>query len=376
VSWAGGLAPALSAGWNVANTGAVASGLAHAYGVSLAVVGLFTTGLFVTHALLQVPAGRLCDRLGARAVGAAGLATTAAGSLAALAWREAGFAIGMRALAGVGTGLSFVAGSDYVRRTIGTPVAQGVYGAGSMAGGGVALALVPQWGSWQAPFASAAILAGAGALVLAAAPPERPRTTEPRRAGPIADRRLLPLAAMHSASFGLSVVLGNWVVTLLERAGDSRTAAGLAGSLVLVLGIVTRPLGGHAYGRRGLLRASFLVGAAGVALLAVATPLPLAVAGAVLVGLAGGIPFAPSFAGAAEVRPDAPGAAIGFVNMAAAVTILAATPLVGLGFSLPGDGRAGFAAAAALWALAALAVDRARARAGSEFPISDPGDAL
>ncbi len=69
----------------------------------------------------------------------------------------------------------------------------------------------------------------------------------------------------------------------------------------------------------------------------VATPFALAVAGAAVVGLAAGIPFAPSFAGAARVRPDAPGAAVGFVNMIAAVTILVGTPLLGLTFSLPGE---------------------------------------
>ena len=71
---------ALTPGWNVANTGAVADELAHAYGVSLAVVGLLTTGLFVTHAAFQIPAGRLCDRFGARRVGALGLIVVAVAS--------------------------------------------------------------------------------------------------------------------------------------------------------------------------------------------------------------------------------------------------------------------------------------------------------
>jgi MFS family permease len=356
---AGGLAPALSAGWNVANTGSVALGLSHAYGVSLFVVGLFTTALFVTHAAVQVPAGQLCDRFGARWVGTAGLALTAAASAAALGWREPGFAIGMRALAGAGTGLSFVAGSDYVRRTVGSTVAQGVYGAGSMAGGGLALALIPQWGAWQAPFASAAIVAGCGALVLAAAPREGPR--EPlARVRRVADRRLAPLAVMHSASFGLSVVVGNWVVTLLERAGgESRGIAGAAGALTLFLGIVTRPLGGALQGRAWALRASFVLGGAATALLAVASPLGLAIVASALIGLAAGVPFAPSFAAAARLRPDAPAAAVGFVNMTAAITILVATPLLGQAFSLPGNGRIGFAVVAVLWALAAFSVPRA-----------------
>ena len=54
------------------------------------------------------------------------------------------------------------------------------------------------------------------------------------------------------------------------------------------------------------------------------------------------------------MRPDAPGAAVGFVNMIAAVTILVGTPLLGLTFSLPGNGRIGFAAVAALCLLTVL----------------------
>jgi hypothetical protein len=66
------------------------------------------------------------------------------------------------------------------------------------------------------------------------------------------------------------------------------------------------------------------------------------------VGIAAGVPFAPSFGGAARLRADAPGAAVGLVNRVAAVTSLVGTPLLGLTFSLPGDGRIGFLVVAAL----------------------------
>ena len=132
----GGIALAFTAGFNLANIGAVASRIGDAYGIGLGVVGLFTTALFVTHASLQVPMGRLCDRLGPRIVGAAGLLVVAAASTAALGWRETWFAIGMRMLAGVGTAAAFVGGGDYVRATIGSPVALGVFGAVSMGSGG------------------------------------------------------------------------------------------------------------------------------------------------------------------------------------------------------------------------------------------------
>src|SRR5262245_44795467 len=301
---AGGLVLALSAGWSLANIGAVADRISDAYGVSLAVVGLITTALLVTHAAVQVPAGRMCDRYGARLVGIGGLAVVAAASALALTWREVGFAMAMRFVAGIGTGTAFVAGSDYVRSAIGTPVAQGLYGAASMASGGLALVLVPQWGSWQAPFATAALLATAGALVLAVAPREPVRPPLSTALPSFRDRRLLRLAAMHSASFGLSVVIANWVVTLLERNDDaSAKVAGVAAGLTLLLGIVTRPAGGRAYGRAGLLRLSFLAGGAGTAALALASNLGLAVAAADVVALAAGLPFASSFTDAARLRP-------------------------------------------------------------------------
>jgi MFS family permease len=358
---AGGLVLALSAGWSLASIGAVADTISDAYGVSLAVVGLVATALLVTHAAVQIPAGRLCDRYGARLVGLGGLVVVAGASALALTWRDVWLALAMRFVAGIGTGLSFVAGSDYVRSAIGTPLAQGFYGAASMASGGLALVLVPQWGTWQAPFATAAILAAAGVLVLAAAPRERARPPLATSLPNFGDRRLLRLAAMHSASFGLSVVVANWVVSLLERHdGASTEVAGVAAGLTLLLGIVTRPAGGRAYGRAGLLRASFLAGGAGTAALALASNIGFAIAAAAVVGLAAGLPFASAFTDAARLRPDAPGAAIGLVNMAAAVTILVCTPLVGLSFSLPGDGRLGFAVVAALWALTSLTVPKTR----------------
>jgi MFS family permease len=352
----GGFALAFTPGFNVANVGAVADQVAHAYGIGLAVVGLFTTGLFVSHSALQVPMGRLCDRLGARVVGGTGLLIVACASAAALSWKEAWFAIGMRLVAGIGTAASFVSGAEYTRATIGSAVAQGIYGAVSMAAGGLALALIPLWGSWRAPFVTAAVVAAAGVVLVALAPREPERPPVARGLPTVVDRRLLPLAAMHAASFGLSVVIGNWVVTLLHRAGgEPERLAGLAGGLVLFLGVISRPLGGRLIDRPGVIRASFIVSGLGIAALSIAKPLPLAIAAAAVVGIASGIPFAPAFAGAQRLRPDAPAAAVGFVNMIAAVTILVGTPLLGLTFSLPGDGRIGFLVVAALCSATAVA---------------------
>jgi len=56
----------LASGWNIANIGAVASGMADAYGIALGTVGLLTTALFLTHTAVQVPGGKISDAVGPR----------------------------------------------------------------------------------------------------------------------------------------------------------------------------------------------------------------------------------------------------------------------------------------------------------------------
>ena len=70
--------------WNISNVGAIATVESESYGVSLATVGLLTTALFVTHLAVQIPGGRLIDRIGARTVGLGALAIVAAGNTIAL----------------------------------------------------------------------------------------------------------------------------------------------------------------------------------------------------------------------------------------------------------------------------------------------------
>jgi len=364
---AGGCAAGLASGWNISNTGAVAQQLGKTYGVSLATVGLFTTALFVMHLLLQVPAGMGSDRFGERRVALAGLVLIVAFNAVALAAPSTALVLVARALTGVGTGLAFVSGSAYVRVQGGSPFAQGLFGGVALAGGGLALAIVPpveDWMGWRAPFATAIAVGAAGLLALGAGPRDESRTgpsaTVRVAGGLFRDVRLYRLAALYAASLGLSIVIGNWVVTLLHRNGGlSKSAAGLVGALTLTLGVATRPLGGWILRERpermrAAVTLSLVAGALGTAALAASKPVPLAVVGAALIGLAAGIPFAPSFTGAAMTRPDAPAAAVGFVNGAAAFVTLVGTPLVGLTFSAPGNGRLGFGLIAGAWAVALL----------------------
>ena len=327
----------------------------------LAAVGLLTTALFVTHFASQVPGGRLVDRIGARRAGLGAAAVIVAGNAVALAAPSFPLGLAARLVIGLGTGAGFVAGSDYVRAATASPTVQGLYGGAAVGGGGLAIAIVPVLGGWRAPYASAAVVAVAFGLVLATAPGDErrgPRAASTETASVVRDRRLYPLAALHTASFALSVIAGNWIVDLLAEHGYSRRLAGAVGALVLVLGFPTRPLGGWMLRSRpalarGALAGSMVAGAAGLAVLVTPVPLAVLVGAAAVAGLAAGIPFAAAFSGAQRLRADAPAAAVGLVNAVATLAIVVGTPLVGLTFSLPGDGRIGFAVLAVLW-LAAL----------------------
>jgi predicted MFS family arabinose efflux permease len=233
-----------------------------------------------------------------------------------------------------------------------------------MAGGGLALMAVPPLTDatdWRAPYWSALVLA-LFAIVPTASASGLPRVGHSGERV-LGDRRLLPIGILQAATFGLAVVAGNWAVPLLERQGSSSAAAGIAGGLILLAGIATRPCGGlvaASRSRRVLTGLAMTGVAVGAGLLALGGPYAVSTLGALVLGLSAGLPFATIFAAAQRARPDAPAAAMALVNACAVLTILVGTPLAGMAFDLPGDGRIAFAAIAALAAAALLALRTAR----------------
>jgi MFS family permease len=316
----------------------------------------------------MLPAGRAIDRFGAKQCSLVALLLVLVGNLAAMAGGGIVLALVLRFVVGLGVGLGFVAGSIYVQSGAGGSSAanQGIYGGVSLSGGGAALGIVPLLDGpfgWRAPYVSAVFVALAGLAVVAVGP----STVGGGRSVSIPARQLLrdPMLArfgiLHSVSFGFSVIIGNWVVTLLEHHGHSKGVSAAAGSLTLLLGFFTRVAGGPLLKRGDAQRwvaGSLVVAGAGAVALALPLPLAALIAAAALVGLASGLPFAMAFTGAAAARPDSPGAAVGFVNGWAALAIVAGAPLVGLTFSLPGNGRIGFVVLGILAAVAALGTPR------------------
>ena len=367
------------AGWNGTNVGAIAQIVADEYGIALATVGLLTTALFAAHLAMQIPGGRASDRFGAKRVGFLGLALIGAGAGISMIAPELALGLAGRVVAGAGTGLSFIAAVAYLRTTGGSAFLQGLFGGVSLAASGLAIAVVPQLEGplgWRASYWSALAIAVLALVLLAAAPTVE---AEVRRAGQsdtalrelFSDPRLYRLAAVYGASLGLSVVVANWVVEIVTRQGDvDLKTAGAVGAITLLVSVVTRPLGGwilHVFPRyiRVAVGLSLISGALGTLALLVAEPIWLVAIGGVLLGIGAGIPFSPSFTGAAVTRPDAPAAAVGLVNSAPALVTVVGVPLLGLSFALPGDGRIGFAIIVVLW-LVALAVLPSRRALGGE----------
>lgn len=358
--------------WNLASVGAAAEPVAEHYGVALATVGLFTTSLFLAELASMAAVGALVRRNGARLVGLAALSLCAASNLATLAVDGVEVALVLRFILGFGVGLGFVGGTAYVQHAGGGPLAQGLYGGLSLGTAGLAVAVVPALAGqigWEAPFTSGVAVAAIAIVLVAAGPDSRaqPAGNPSGFLRLLGNPSVLRFAVIYAAAFGLAIVLSNWVVTLLvRRGGFSEETAGLVGALILVAAIAGRP-GGGAYAHlrperiRSLFTFAITLGAVGTLLLGLAPPVVAAAIGALMVGLAGGLPFGPLADGLSRAFPGSAGAAFAAMNAYALLMVVVGTPLVGLTFELPGDGLIGFVAAAVYWLFALLALpDRAR----------------
>jgi MFS family permease len=359
----------VACGANFTNIGAIAERVASSYGVALATVGLFTTVLVAAHAITQIPGGRLVDRMGARTLTLASIVFLLVCNAILMTTPQPVLALVVRAATGIGTGVCFVAATDFIRSAGGTAIGQGIFGGIGYGSTAIPLAVVPQLNGlagWRAPYVFAFVIGAAALFLVATAERERRSPVQEEahlESSMLRDTRLYRLATMHGIAL-LGLVMGNWLSTLFVRNFDvSVGVAGLMGALALTGGLATRPLAGwFVHHRPDLVRqalaASLVAGAAGTFVLALAPSAAIALVGAAIVGIAAGVPFAPAMFGAGRVRADAPAAAVGFVNTIGNVFVVVGTPLLGLAFSLPGNGRIGFAAVGAIWLLGLLVLPR------------------
>jgi MFS family permease len=340
---------------NYTNHAPLAPALMREFGFNQALAGFLTTGIFATHAAMQIPGGHLVDRLGAKRVLLCALAWVAVGNLG-MAFAGAYWQLLLcKIFTGIGTGVCFVGGARYVHAAAAGPrlnVAQGFFGGSVQMGAGFVILAVPRLyllAGWRATFLISAGMAITAAIVWVTAAPNVSSGTAPP--GRLSEMLLAPqlwlLGIVQMATFGLSVVVGSWVVVILTKVMKvPPTRAGLIGSLVLLLGIVSRPLGGilrRHLGIRPLIVGSLLMIALGcLAFVSATISLSMALAAVVLIGMGVGLPYAAMFSRAGALFPGRAGAAMGLVNMLGIVMILGGAPLVGHLADLSGTFRTSF----------------------------------
>ncbi len=325
--------------------------------------GLLSTALFLAYLATTAVGVGFADRIGPKRSVLIGLVAAAAGSaLLALAPTYA-VALAGKALQGLGSAFAFISATRYIAALYGTRrshFALGLYGAGFPLGSAVALLILPTLatalGGWRIAIAlEAVVVAGCAAAWLTA-----PAVAHVPAPGDMRDalrcRNCWAMFVQHAAGFGLAISAGTWITLFLLREFSLPLAlSGLLGSLLLGVAVLARTLGGWLLVREDLAtRAVMRLGdgaiVAGVALLALpGQPLPLALAGAAIVGLGVGLPYAAVFNTAAASLRSAPAAAQGLAAVGGTFGVMVGAPIMGYAVQTRGFTAAwSFVAAVAL----------------------------
>ena len=309
-----------------------------------AMFGFLTTAVFLTHAIMQIPGGLLADKFGPKIVLAVALIIVCVGNFGIAFSGGYYHLLFWKLFVGLGTGACFIAGARYIYQSISSQklfLYQGFYGASILLGSGFVIFTVPQiagiFNGWPPAFISTATVAVVVLIAWLFFAPKPPAKEHPQCSllKMLAHRQLWLLGLVQMASFGLVIVIGSWITTILREdfSFSNKVLISFIASLVLLLGIFTRPLGGRLVTQIGvqkLLIISLLLNATGCFMLAVLTHFLVAdIIAIVLLGVGCGFPYAALFNRAGSIFPGRAGAAMGLVNVLGIVFILAGAPLVG-----------------------------------------------
>jgi predicted MFS family arabinose efflux permease len=305
--------------------------------------GLLSTALFLAYMVTTVVSIGAADRVGPkRAVGTGLVAATAGTAVLALGPAYALALLG-KALQGVGSALAFISATRYVAALYGerrSHFALGLYGAGYPLGTAAALSLMPTLaavlGGWRSAIGVETVVLGVTALAWTRAPEVRHVPAPGRMRDAFRCRNCWATFVQHAAGFGLGISAGTWITLYLLRVFElPLTLSGVLGSLLLVVAVIARSLGGWLVARehvasKTVMRLGDLSIVAGVILLALpGRPLAIALAGTVLVGLGVGMPYAAVFNTAAASLPSAPAAAQGLAAMGGTFGVMIGAPIMG-----------------------------------------------
>ncbi len=313
------------------------------FGFTKALAGFLTTGMFLTHAATQIPGGHLADKFGGKKVMIFSLLIVIIGNLCISRSNSYNELLFWKIFIGFGTGTSFIAGARYISQLVSgekLAKAQGYYGASILLGSGFVIFIVPRIAAitnWQGAFISTASVALLALLLwVLFAPKTIPQEHPPiKLSSLLLHPQLWLLGLVQMASFGLVIVIGNWLTLLLKQQLQINNAllVSILASMVILLGVIGRPLGGalvNKIGVRPILEISFLFNTIGCLLLAfVGGSFGFTILAIVLLGFGCGLPYATLFNKATILFPGRAGAAKGLVNMLGVIMILVGAPLVG-----------------------------------------------
>jgi nitrate/nitrite transporter NarK len=312
--------------------------------------GLLSTFLFLGLAVMYIPAGALADRFGPRPVLIGFSVVLVLGGILLPLIPNLTWILACRMIIGFGAGGTFVAGAG-VAASLGkhAPLGQGLYGGSVQIGSGLALLLTPQlaaWFNWQGAFLCWGLLGIASIVVWVLVDDgfkKHERQKIDVRAG-LRSRAVWTLGLSHMGTFGLGNAIAAWIaIYLIQQYGLSLGMAATLGSFALLSGVFFRPLGGILISRRvigaiPLLRVGTILGAAGVALLAIPLRLAsIAALGIAMIAIGATIPYTSVFNEAARLKGVGKGIGQGLVSMISTPTVLLGPPLIGFLFNRSGS---------------------------------------
>lgn len=342
---------------NYTNHGPLVPTLVKSLNITYAMAGLFTTAIFLAHGALQIPGGALSDKFGAKNICSIGMLIIAVGNIF-IGFSNSYYQILVwKFIVGIGTGSAIVGGLRYVPTFFaGKEIqrAQGLYGGSILLGAGFVIYGIPQLlkaVGWHGVFFITGGLAAIFFVLWVLFAPKTPITGTVAKIDwgkIIGSRNIWILSLAQLASFGTIISAGVWVNTLLIKSLHLvPITAGMIGSIVLLLGILSRPLGGYILDHGFLTSKKLLIYSCiglglGYILIGLSSWVPMAIFSITFTGIMAGLPFAGIFNGAKDSCPANPGLAMGFVNTWGSFGVMALPPIIGRLVDLSGTFMAGF----------------------------------
>ena len=330
---------------NYTNHAPIAANLMGVFHFDKASAGLLTTGMFFTHAFMQIPGGVLGDKFGGRRVVIFAMTLVFFGNIGITFSENYTMLLIWKIITGFGTGACFIGGAKYIHQTTKPEklhLYQGYYGASVLFGSGFVIFCLPQIVSymnnnWVYGFYTTASIALIALLIWIFFAPSSHPDVHPhiKLSTMLFNKSLLLLGAVQMASFGLSIVIGTWITILLKDNFKTlnKWEISIVASLILILGIFFRPLGGKLVPKFGIKKVivfSLLMITVGCFILAITNiTFPVAILALLILGLGCGLPYVSVFTRASQLFPGRVGVAMGLANMLGMVMILVGAPLVG-----------------------------------------------